>query len=141
MPSILPPSLFTLDFVFMHLGRLTLMPAIGSVLSNVLPAQQWCRLTLLNAAAGKGQGQLCSALGHLYGPRWQPRPGLNAWPLEVTWTTDISNFPCYCSVSILDMALSGNPGWDTTMASGGPYRLLTSGSSTALWSLQSSLSS
>ena len=68
-------------------------------------------------ARGKGQGQLCSALRQLSGPRQQSRKGVC-----VTFGGNMgrgaADSCCYSAMDP-DMALCDSKGWDFTMASGG----------------------
>jgi hypothetical protein len=69
------------------------------------------RPAVLSMVAINGQGHLSTGL------RQHPRPGTSTWPLVVTWVLDITTDPV-CDRA-MDMALSGSPGQDVIMASGG----------------------
>uniref|UniRef100_A0A8C6HZB1 Tetratricopeptide repeat protein 27 n=1 Tax=Mus spicilegus TaxID=10103 RepID=A0A8C6HZB1_MUSSI len=45
-------------------------------------------LALSSAEAGKGWGQLCTALGCQHSPKQQPSPGMSTWSLVATWAID-----------------------------------------------------
>lgn len=84
--------------------------------------------TLPSATAGEGQdsspttvegwGQLSTVLGHHQDFRRQPRPGTFAWPLMVTWTSDINTEPGFDRTISPDMAPGGSMGLHVPMTSG-----------------------
>lgn len=72
------------------------------------------RETLQSAIASDVQGQFCTSLGHQCALRWQTRPGMSEWSLEITYIMDIDSDPC-CSMAMdPDVTLSGSTGWDFT---------------------------
>lgn len=53
-----------------------------------------------------GQDQSFTYLGHIHGPRWQPRLGVSAWFLLIIWATSIATDHDYCMAPNPDIALS-----------------------------------
>lgn len=61
----------------------------------------------------------CTAVGHQHGPRLQPIPGMSAWPLVVTWATDIDTNRCHCMTMDPDVTVSSSLGRDFMASDGG----------------------
>ena len=98
------------------------------------------RETLQSAIASDVQGQFCTSLGHQCALRWQTRPGMSEWSLEMTYIMDIDSDPCFSMAMDPDVTLSGSTGWDFTLTSGGRIGylqlVLPSSSSTSLHDAQ-----
>lgn len=77
-----------------------------------IAAQVRCRPVLSRAIAGERWGQLCSALGHQHGLRWQPRLGMSECPLVVPWYMEIGTDPCRRMAMGSDMVLRSRTGQD-----------------------------
>lgn len=65
--------------------------------------------TLLSAVASEELGQLCEALGHQHGPRWQSRLGTSTYMAFGLNVSHGHHTDPYCCMT---MVLSGSMDWD-----------------------------
>lgn len=68
--------------------------------------------TFQSAAASERRGQFCTAVGHLCGPRWQPRLEMFAWSLAMDTDTGLYS----CVARDPDLTFCSSMGWDFIMA-------------------------
>lgn len=83
---------------------------------SIAAGERWdqlsCFQTLVARSSrcpGEGWDQLCTALKHKHGPRWQTRQGTSTWSLAIR---DL----CCCRYIDPDMAFDGSMSQDLTMA-------------------------